>query len=75
MRVIRRRFSAFHGLVKCAASLHLFGDDNIVTFVEDVRHTLQEQHTEDVFLVLRRIHLAAQNIRGFHEVAFELSEG
>ena len=43
--------------------------------VEFVRKALEEQHPEDEFLELGRIHLAAQNVGGFEEEAFELRKG
>ena len=36
---------------------------------------LQEEHPEDVLLELGGIHLAAEDVRGREEVAFELGEG
>ena len=40
--------------------------------LEDVRAALQEQHAEDVFLELRGLHLAAEDVGGGEEVALEL---
>lgn len=44
-------------------------------FVKDVRHALEEEHAEDVFLVFGRVHGAAQDVGGFHQEGFELGEG
>jgi hypothetical protein len=43
--------------------------------VEHVGAALEEQHPEDVFLELRSVHLAAQDVGGFEEVAFQLWQG
>ena len=43
--------------------------------VEQVAGPLQEQHAEDVFLVLAGVHVAAQVVAGGQEQAFEASEG
>jgi hypothetical protein len=43
--------------------------------LEHVGAALQEQHPEDVFLELGGIHLAAQDVGGLEQVAFQLWEG
>ena len=43
--------------------------------VELVGEPLEEQHPEDEFLELGRIHLAAQNVRSLEQEGLELSEG
>ncbi len=39
--------------------------DLLLLEVKLIRQPLEEQHPKDEFLVLRRFHLAAQNISGF----------
>src|SRR6185369_13934434 len=58
-----------------SALLELLLEQLLVAGLEHVRAPLQEQHPEDVFLELRRIHLAAQDVSGGEEVAFELGQG
>ncbi len=43
--------------------------------IELVGHALEEQHAEDVFLVLGGIHLAAQDVAGLEQQVFEFGEG
>ncbi len=43
--------------------------------VELVRQALDEQHAEDEFLELASVHLAAQDVGGSEQEAFELGEG
>ena len=43
--------------------------------VELVGQPFQEQQPEDKLLELRSIHLAAQNVGGFEQEGFELSQG
>ena len=43
--------------------------------VELIREPLEEEHPEDEFLELGRIHLAAQNIRSLEQEGLKLSEG
>ena len=43
--------------------------------VEFVGQALQEEHAEDEFLELGGVHLAAQDVGGLEEEAFELGEG
>ena len=57
-----------------AAQLQLFGERLLAFHVEHVAGTLQEQHSEDVLLELRGIHLASQDVRRGEEVAFELGK-
>jgi hypothetical protein len=42
--------------------------------IEQVAGALEEQHAEDVFLVLAGIHVAAQVIAGRQQQAFEAGE-
>ena len=42
--------------------------------VEFIRQPLEEQHAEDEFLELGGIHLAAQDVGGLEQEAFELGE-
>ena len=42
--------------------------------VEQVTGTLEEQHAEDIFLVLARIHVAAQIVAGGEEQGFKTCE-
>ena len=71
---------AFHlgdpcGLRRRFAGLALLPDDLLAALVEYIGTPLQEQHAEDVFLEFGSIHLAAQDIGGLEQVAFELGEG
>jgi hypothetical protein len=59
-------------LVLGLAPGELPGDDLLAARLEDVRAALHEQHAEDIFLGLRCIHLAAQNVRRAEEMALEL---
>jgi hypothetical protein len=43
--------------------------------MEHVRSAFEKQHPEDVLLVFRGVHLAAQNVSGSEKMAFELGEG
>ena len=43
--------------------------------IEEVGEPLQEQHAEDVFLVLRGVHIAAQIVAGAEQQAGKLAEG
>jgi hypothetical protein len=43
--------------------------------LEHVGAAFQEQHPEDVFLELGGIHLAAQDVGGFEQVALQLGQG
>jgi hypothetical protein len=47
----------------------------LAALVEDVGAAFQEEHAEDVFLELGGVHLAAEDVGGGEEVAFELREG
>ena len=55
--------------------LLLLADDVRPSRLEDVGGTLEEQHAEDELLELGTVHLAAQDVDGGEEVAFELGEG
>ena len=44
------------------ALLHALLDNVISRLIEHVRASFQEQHSEDVFLEFRRIHLSAKNV-------------
>ena len=68
-------FGALAGLGLRLAGGHLLRDDLLAALVEHVGAALEEQHAEDVFLELRGVHLAAQDVGGLEEVAFELGEG
>ncbi len=50
-------------------------DDLLVFLVPDIADALEEQQREDVGLEVSRIHRAAQDVGGFPEVAFELTQG
>ncbi|MCY1460806.1 hypothetical protein D9M71_783950 [compost metagenome] len=67
-RVLRRD----KGLGPAFASAHLLSHDLLVALLEYVGAALEKQHAEDVFLELRGIHLAAQNVGGLEQVAFQL---
>ncbi len=67
--------------------VELLGDDLVIhplgleilgelfaLLIEEVGQPLQKQHAEDVFLVLRRIHVAAQVIAGAEDESGELSQ-
>ena len=43
--------------------------------VELIAQPLQEQHAEDVFLVLRGIHVAPQDVARFEEQALQAGKG
>ena len=47
----------------------------LLLLVEEVAQPLQEKHTEDVFLILGGIHVAAQIVAGAEEETGELAEG
>ncbi|HEX3053055.1 MAG TPA: hypothetical protein VHP83_20520 [Aggregatilineaceae bacterium] len=55
--------------------VEVVGNDLFASFVEDIGGTFQEQDTENVFLKLGGVHLAAQNIGGSVEMAFQLGKG
>ena len=57
-----------------ALGLEVLGE-LLAFLVEEVAEPLQEQHAEDVFLVLRGVHVAAQVVAGAEEEAGELAEG
>jgi hypothetical protein len=63
------------GNVRCAqaAGLALLLD-LFAALVKQVAGALEEQHAEDVFLVLTGIHVAAQVIAGGEQQAFKLRE-
>src|SRR5690606_25162424 len=44
------------------AILHSLVDNAISRLIEHIRASFQEQHSEDVFLEFRRIHLSAKNV-------------
>lgn len=48
------------------------GNNFFLGLVKGVGQTLQEQHAEDVILVFRRVHVAAQDIGGFPQEGFKL---
>jgi hypothetical protein len=49
-----------------------FGHTRLIpSRLELIGQALQEQHAEDEFLVLRRIHFAAQNVAGSEEQILE----
>lgn len=48
--------------------------DFLALGIEDVRHALEEEHPEDVFLVLGGVHFAAKDVGGFVKEPFELAE-
>ena len=50
----------------------VLGDDFLIALGKDVGAALEEQHAEDVFLELRGVHFAAQDVGGGEEVAFKL---
>jgi hypothetical protein len=50
-------------------------DDPLALLIEEVTAALQEQDAEDVFLVLGRVHVAAQLVAGLEEEGGELCEG
>jgi hypothetical protein len=43
--------------------------------VEEVGKAFQEEHTEDVFLVFRGVHVSAQVVTGTKQEAGKLAEG
>ncbi len=43
--------------------------------VKFVRHPLDKEHAEDIFLEFGGIHLASQDIRGFEQEVFKLFKG
>lgn len=47
----------------------------LALLVKDIGHALEKEHPEDIFLLLGRMHGAAQNVGGFHQEGFELGEG
>jgi hypothetical protein len=59
-------------VAQAALLLHLVAHDRLVALLENVGGVFEEQHAEDVLLVLGGIHLAAQDVGRFEEVAFEL---
>jgi hypothetical protein len=52
----------------------LASQDSFVS-LELVVDPFEEQHTKDVFLELRRIHVATQDVAGFEENALKAWEG
>jgi len=66
---------SLEGFLLAAAPLDLLGDDLIPPLLEHIRAALQEQHPKDVFLELRGIHLAAQDVGRTEQVALQLGEG
>ena len=54
---------------------HFLVDNPFPFFLEHVRAALEKQHAEDEILVLRCVHLAAQNVGGGVEVALEFGQG
>src|SRR5690606_35196069 len=59
----------------CLSALHFHADNLLATLLEHVGAALEEQHPEDIFLELGGIHLAAQDVGGFEEVALQLGQG
>ena len=57
-----------------ALGLEVLGE-LLALLIEQVAQPLQEEHAEDVFLVLRGIHVAAQVVAGAEQEAGELAEG
>ena len=47
----------------------------VVFFFKDIRAAFEEEHAEDIFLELRGVHLAAQDIGGREEMVFKLRQG
>jgi hypothetical protein len=64
-RVLRRQPCLRLGL----AAFHFEADHLLAALVEDVGAALEEQHPEDVFLELGGVHLAAQDVGSFEEMA------
>ena len=58
----------------CLAAFHLYADHFLAPLVEDVGRALEKQHPEDVFLELGGIHLAAQDVGCFEQMAFQLGQ-
>ncbi|MNN35242.1 hypothetical protein D3C81_1490890 [compost metagenome] len=54
------------------AGVHFIGNDLLIALLENVGAALEEQHAKNVFLELRGIHLAAQNIGSLEQMAFQL---
>ena len=67
-----RVFRCDKGLGFALASLQLLGNHLLIALFEYVGAAFEKQHAEDVFLELRGIHLAAQNVGGLEKVAFQL---
>jgi len=61
--------------VESAGLLRLAPHNGLVALLKDVGGTLEEEHAEDVLLVLGGVHLAAQDVGRFEEVALELGQG
>jgi hypothetical protein len=49
--------------------------EQLPLLVEKIGEPLQEEHAEDVFLVFRGIHVAAQVVAGAEQEAGKLAEG
>ncbi len=45
-----------------------------VVTIDDVIDAIQEEHTEDIFLVFGGVHVAAQDVAGFEKQAFQVGE-
>src|SRR5690606_30266105 len=50
-------------------------DDFLASLLEHVGAAFEEEHSEDVLLEFGGIHLSAQDVGGFEEVAFKLGQG
>lgn len=69
------QFGAMCRLGRSLAGDNLLRDDLFAALVEHIGTALEEQHAEDVFLELRGVHLAAQDVGGLEQVAFQLRKG
>ena len=58
--------SSIHGIPRSTLD-----SDLVATLIEQVTGTLEEQHAEDVFLVLTGIHVPAQVVASCQQQAFE----
>ena len=56
---------------QCRLARHARGHGGLDLFVEPVRQPLQEQHRKDVVLVIRRVDLPAQDVRGLPELGLQ----
>jgi hypothetical protein len=52
-----------------------FTSIGLTLLIKEIAHPFQEEHAEDVFLVLGRIHVSAQVVAGAEEQAGQLAEG